>query len=98
MPRWPADTDLAALVADRIYPDTVPEECPLPALAFVRTGGEKFYGLDDSLHAKSASAACRLLGRNAHCGQRNRRRRDRSAGRRRSSAGHAGRRLRRIGR
>ena len=47
-----ADTDLAALVADRIYPDTVPEECPLPALAFVRTGGEKFYGLDDSLHAE----------------------------------------------
>ena len=47
-----ASTELAALVSTRIYPDSIPEECPLPALAFVRTGGEKFYGLDNTLHAE----------------------------------------------
>lgn len=46
------DAALAALVNGRVYPDTIPEECPLPAIAFIRSGGEKFYGLDNSLHAE----------------------------------------------
>ena len=47
-----ASTELAWLVAARIYPDAIPEECPMPAIAFVRVGGEKFYGLDNALHAE----------------------------------------------
>lgn len=46
------DAGLSALVAGRIFPDAIPEESPLPAIAFVRAGGEKFYGLDNSLHAE----------------------------------------------
>lgn len=46
------DVALAALVNGRIFPDAIPEESPLPAIAFVRAGGEKFYGLDNSLHAE----------------------------------------------
>lgn len=47
-----ASPELAGLVAARIYPDSIPEECALPAIAFVRAGGEKFYGLDNALHAE----------------------------------------------
>jgi len=35
-----ADSGLAALVSDRIYPDAMPEETAYPAVIFTRTGGE----------------------------------------------------------
>ena len=47
-----ASTELMEMVGGRIFPDSVKDEHPLPAIAFVRVGGEKFYGLDGTLHAE----------------------------------------------
>ena len=43
---------VVGLVSLRIYPDAIPEECQLPAIVFSRSGGEKIYGLDNSIHAE----------------------------------------------
>ena len=51
-----ADVALAALVAERIYPDAIPQDEPLPAVAFVARAEPEF-GLDNTLLATRTSAS-----------------------------------------
>ena len=45
-----ADAPLAALVGERIYPDAIPQDEPLPAVVFVALAEPEF-GLDNTLLA-----------------------------------------------
>ena len=51
-----ADVALAALVAERIYPDAIPQDEPLPAVAFVARAEPEF-GLDNTLLATRTVAS-----------------------------------------
>ncbi|MDA8227051.1 MAG: DUF3168 domain-containing protein [Desulfitobacterium hafniense] len=37
--------DLAKLVSDRVYPLTLPQKCPLPAIAYQRVSGARMHAL-----------------------------------------------------
>lgn len=47
-----ATSPVTDIVSSRIYPDAIPEKQPLPAVVMSRNGGERFFGLDNSIHAE----------------------------------------------
>lgn len=46
------DPAVIALVGGRIKPDFLPEKMSLPAITYMRVGGERHYNLDSSVHAE----------------------------------------------
>lgn len=48
-----ASSALVALVADRIYPDAVPENKQLPAVVYSLDGASPIYGMGNEKHATS---------------------------------------------
>lgn len=52
-----AHAPLVEAIGNRIFPDVIPQDRPLPAVAYTRTDTEPFYGLDGTLRASRARIA-----------------------------------------
>jgi hypothetical protein len=52
-----SDAALIALVGDRIDPDEIAADSPLPALAYERGNSQPEYGLDNTLYASNVTVA-----------------------------------------